>query len=683
MTTIKFDTIKKRAGIAGLALMLCLPAAQAQRYTTLLPDIAVNARTAGDGRGDAHLEVKANANGQETVRSLFKFGLGILPENARVSALQLRLYVQRKTDTLSASHQTITLLQSNTPGWKAGEAGWNYPVFDSTRKIGMFPIVASTRVANIKLAIPARPGAVTDFLKTADTSLSLAARSPQQNQDNFFYADKMESIGAQYAKKPKLLVQYAVNMYPKLADWSQLRGNSQHNGYTGWMADAWTTAATINTLYRPEKGYISGADPVGAMVVYNGNPVVFTQDPAGSAPIQVVQLDGAGKVLWRVAMPEINKFCPLIDAKGRMYCITTNRLIIFDLNNYGNKLLDVALAGLLGDEVGGVVNTPALGYDGMLYLPASNAVVALTPYPRLKTLWRYPISKDNEMAGPVSLSSSERHAFFIKVNNNYGQLMVLDNSDGTPLDSSAQRRLSTYVYDGYTRYIPAPVIADDSSILVLNGFDNSNELYCFGWAADRGRLLLRDEIIAGQTGNTGISQPVADTRGNVYFVFNNRLQRYRPADRSRVGDADEQPLDNATLLVTNDSLQVFAWDAVNNLAAGFSTSGQAMRRTFVATPGVGVALNFRKNIALAPDGTLYSVNNNYLLAVKTSKVNADLLNLQAIKNNTLYRANNLINISGTVINTTHAIISSGGGIGFQNGFTVEPGAKLSFQSGFK
>ncbi|NLR77301.1 hypothetical protein [Chitinophaga eiseniae] len=680
MAIINFDFIRTGMGIVALALSTC---ANAQKYTTILPDIAVNVHSTGDGRGDVHLEIKANASGQETVRSLFKFGLGILPDNARISNLHLRLYVQRKTDLLSASHQTVTLLQSYTPYWEIGTASWNNPVFDLTKKIGMFPIVSSTDIVNIKLAIPARSEGVTDFLKTADTSLSLAARSPQQSQDNFFYSDKAQSLGVQYSKKPKLIVQYAMNIYPKLSDWSQLRNNGQHTGYTGWMSNAFTTAVAIDTLYRPARGYIAGADPVGAMLIYNANPIVFVRDSTSDEPIRVVQLNGAGNTLWSVPMREMNKFCPLIDTKGRMYCITANRLIIFDLNNTGNKLLDVPLSSLLGDDVGGVINTPTLGYDGMLYLPASAAVVALTPFPQLKTLWRYPIDKDNEIAGPVSLNSSERNAFFIKVNKNYGQLIALDNSDGTSLDSSSQNHLSTYVYDEYTNYIPAPVIADDSSVLVLNGFDNSNTLFCFKWAADKGRLSLWDNITSGKTVNTGISQPVADTRGNAYFVFNNYLLHYRPADRSRFYEASGQKLDNASLLVVNDSLQVFALDAVNNLVAGFSTGNQYMRNTFVTTPASGASLNFRKNIVLAPDGTLYSANNNWLIAVKTTKVNTDTLDLTAIKNNTLYRANNQVNVSGTVMNTVNAVISSGGGIGFQNGFTVEPGAKLSFQPGFK
>ncbi|SFF06217.1 hypothetical protein SAMN05518672_11521 [Chitinophaga sp. CF118] len=651
----------------------------AQNFTTILPDIAVNARAQGDGRGDVNLEIKADPNGKESVRSLFKFGLGALPDNARVSSLQLRLYVQKKTDTLSSSHQTVTVLRSLSSNWKISDATWNNPVFDTTKKIGMFPIVSTTSIANIKLAIPAKASAVTDFLTTADTSLSLAARSPQQSQDNFFYSDKPESFGTQYSKKPKLIVQYAVNLYPKLSDWSQLRNDGQHSGYTRWMSNTSESAANIIPLYHPDKGFISGSDPLGAMLIYNGNPVIFTRDSTNKEPIRAVQLDAAGKILWSVPMAEINKFCPLIDEKGRMYCITTNRLIVLDLANSGNKLFDVPLASLLGSDVGAVINTPTLGYDGMLYLPASNAVVALTPFPKFKTLWRYPINRDNEWTGPVSLSNNERNAFFIKVNQNYGQLIVLDNSDGTPLDSSSQNHLKTYVYDQYTHYIPAPVVANDSSVFVLNGFDNSNELFCFRWSYNKHRLSLLEDITSGQTVNTGISQPVVDTRGNAWFVLNKHMTRYSLTDRSSIYNTD-QSLDNASLLVTNDSLQVFALDAVNNLVAGFSTRDQLIKKTFVSTSGA--QFNFKKNLALAPNGTLYNVNNNYLMAIKAAKVDVEVLNLSEVKNNTLYRANTLINMSGTVINTTNAVIYSGGGIAFKNGFRVEQGAKLSFQSGF-
>src|SRR5205085_1096941 len=114
----------------------------------------------------------------------------------------------------------------------------------------------------------------------------------------------------------------------KRSDWQQYFSNVQHTGYLNWEAAQDITAANVRKFENADS-YIAGADPTGALAIYKGNPLVFTQAKAGAANVYYVkQLDGNGKVVWSKGVNGVSKCWPLIDEKARLYYFTESALSV-------------------------------------------------------------------------------------------------------------------------------------------------------------------------------------------------------------------------------------------------------------------------------------------------------------------------------------------------------------------
>jgi len=663
------------------------------KYTAVLPD---KDQAIPPSAQNADLHIAANLRQIETARSLFFFDLNNLPRNARVNQLSLKLAVSSKTNTLSGASQTITILQGKQP-WSAVN-DLNDPSLPSwtdfkknQASIGLAEVKASTQLLSFDLGLPQDRDSnyVSQFLPPgAGGALYLAARSTSK-EDNFFYSSASATTRDSISKKPKLVVQYQVFPSIKRNDWGQAFNSPQRSSLLNWKNNADITSAGFRVLPNGRSDLYVGADLTGPIGIFKNMPVVFTQSASGISIVYAVkQLDGGGNEIWSIGVNDIAKCSPLIDEYGRLYYLTSNSMSILDMNNTGTyasfngkNFRWLQISDITNKQASSIRDGATIGYDGTLYLSTDSGLLALSAFPQFKTRWKYNTSI-NERTGLVSLTPDESKAFFISYNTqqNNSRLIVLDNIDGTLL---ASRTISAdYDNDG-NLYIPAPVVQSNNKVFVLSGYDNGNKLFVYNLDATN-TLNIIDTIDSKATNNTGISQPVIDAKSNVYFVYNKKLARYDTTQLYKVNVfSTPDSLDNATILVTDASSDIFALDPYYgaNRVSGFKFNGKQFDTLFSqVVTGDG---SLKKNLVLSPDGTLYTVTSNNVIAIGPRSVTLDDLVLSGLNTNTVYRANKSITVNGFDVSPSiNAVLFSGESISFKPGFRVKLGAQLSCKTGY-
>lgn len=674
------STILKRKYFIYISYFLLL-AVQSQmmfsqsRFTVLLPitDKAIPAQS------DKDLRITADARGIETVKSFFKFDFSNLPASAKVGLLNLKLFVRPTSETSDFSVQTMTILKGNND-WTGNEASLTDPklswadIKKNSEIIGLTEVRKSSESVTAKLKIPGSFKFVSDFLP--DGILSLAARSPEKNQDTKFFSAETSEKSADFSKKPRLIVTYEIASYPFRQDWAQSFANPQHNSLLDWKSYTHATSAKARKIADMPGENIQDV----GILIYKNQPVVFTQAASGSSAFYVKQLNSRGEVLWSAAVDDAARCSPLIDEKGKMYYISKKgNLTILDMNSKGLS----SYSGSLNAIGGAINNAVTLGYDGTLYMPSDKGIYAVSAFPQLKVRWKYE-QKPNEKNGPVSLSPDESKAFFINVDtkNKRSRLIALNNLDGTLIAASG------YDLGGYAAgenyHIPAPVVQNNSRVFVLNGFDNSNALFAFD-IDEKNKSVIVQHISAGNSINTGISQPVIDAQSNVFFVYNNSLAKYDASGNKADVFQKSSVLDNASILVTDASSNIYAIDPYNTpkKILGFKDDLNSPN-TFSVTIDSGLG-NPRKNMVLAPDGTLYTTTATNLISIKPLKFGASASTVSAsnLSTDTTYSASDAIIVEGfNILPTVNTIFISGGTISFKPGFSVAKGAQVICKTGF-
>lgn len=678
------STILKRKCFIYAAYFLLL-AVQSQmlfsqsRFTVLLPitDTAIPAQS------DKDLRITADAKGTETAKSFFKFDFSNLPTSAKVGLLNLKLYVRPNSETSDFSVQTITILKGNND-WTGKETSLTDPKLNwadikkNPEVIGLTEVRKSSESVTAKLKIPGSFKFVSDFLQGG--ILSLAARSPEKNQDTKFFSTETSETASNFSKKPKLIVTYEIASYPFRQDWAQSFANPQHNSLLDWKSNTYPTAAQARKLSDIPGENIQDA----GILIYKNQPVVWTQAASGSSVFNVKQLNSKGNVLWSKGVDDAARCTPLIDEKGRMYYISKKgNLTILDMNNNGNSLFSKSLSDMTNKQIDAVNNTVTLGYDGTLYVPSDKGVFAVSAFPQLKVRWKYE-QKANETNGTVSISPDESKAFFINVdkNNKRSRLIVLDNLDGS-LIAASDYNLGGYA-DSENYHIPSPVVQNNSRVFVLDGFDNSNKLFVFD-VDEKTKSIKTQNISAGNTINTGISQPVIDAQSNVFFVYNRDLAKYNASANKADVFQKSTVFDNASILVTDASSNIYAIDPYSTpkKIVGFKNDVNSPNTFSVNIDGAFG--NPRKNIVLAPDGTLYTTTATNLISVTPLKVaaNTTTINASNLSTDTTYSASDSIIVEGfNVLPSVNTILNSGGSISFKGGFSVTKGAQITCKTGF-
>jgi hypothetical protein len=649
------------------------------RYTALIPDVDV----AIPHQSSNHLRVQADSVGDETVKSFFKFSFKNLPLATDIDTYILKLYNLDNPNTTQYSSHAIKVLEG-TNTWTGKETSLNdsklnWSVYNnSTNKyIGSRVIKEKTTELLMKL----NPEA---FTSISDNTASLAILSAQ-NRYTDFYSFATAKQSNYFSKIPKLLLEYEITQSPFRMDWAQSFSNATHTSALNWKTNTTVTEAKANTLPNPAADVMVGADPSGAIAIYQNQPIVFTQAATGNDAFSIKQLDARGKILWSTPVDNMAKSWPVIDEKGRLYYFSSsNTLTVIDLADSG-KIIHHAksLSDLTGNEISAIDYNVTIGYDGTLYLSsATDGIVALSAYPQLKLRWKFP-QNSSERNGPISLSLDESKAFFINVNTTQrtSRLIVLDNMDASVLDTSK------YVLGGYQNdnnyYIPAPIVHKNEAVFVLNGYDVSNKLFVFD--IDKGGDISLKNTIDAVNGsiNTGISQPVIDYEDHVFFVYNKKLALYDTKKNEVTTFDGSDSLDNASILITDYSSNIYASDpySTTKKVLGFSYSNKAFKNEF----SLPINTNTKKNLALAPDGTLYTVTANNVISITPQTVSQEDITIskEDLNTNTVYRATNKITVEGfDVLSTINTILYSGGGMSFKPGFSVKKGAQITCKTGY-
>lgn len=650
------------------------------KFTVLLP----KTDTAIPAESDKDLRIAADGKGQETAKSFFKFDFNNLPINAKVAELYLKLYVRPDKIKSGNASQTITILNGNND-WTGKETklddaklSWARITIDS-KPIGRTKVTQSSKSIITQLDITKSLELGSKFLY--DGVLSLAARSPQKIEDTKFFSSITSETATNFSKKPKLIVTYEVSAYPFREDWAQPFANSQHNSLQGWKTNTYTTSAQLRKLLKTENENIQD----GGVLIYKNQPVIFTQPTTGKAAVfYVKQLNSRGDVLWSAGVDAAAKYSPLIDEQGRLYYISeSGKLTVLDLNNKGESLFSKSLSDITGGQIKVINNNVTIGYDGTIYVPSDQGLLALSAYPQFKIRWKYE-QKLNEINGPISLSPDESKAFFINVdkNNKKSRLIILDNMDGSLIAASGYD-LGGY-YNDPNYYIPSPVVQNNSRVFVLNGFDNGNKLFVFD--INDKKEIKTQFISSGNTVNTGISQPVidgAEPEPNVFFVYNEKLAKYDALNNRAIEFTESATLNNASILVTDNSSNIYAIDPYSDTKKVMGFRNDAGSPNTFSVNIDNQFQNPRKNIVLAPDGTLYNTTATNIISITPLKVASSTINLSNLSTNTVYRASDAITVEEfSVIPTINTILNSGGSISFKPGFSVKKGAQLTCKTGF-
>jgi len=676
MNTIKIHSQYSKLLLLFVVLLATESLFSQTKYTVILPDTDI----AIPNTATKNLDVKADESGNETEKSFFKFNFTNIPLNVIMDEWHVKLYAVPDPNKSAFSSQIITLLKgSNT--WTGAETHLSDPALSwediSKNKegaIGRAEVTKKSVFINMKI----RPTVIDAWKSFPYNILSLAARSPSKGENTQFYSSITSETPTYFSKKPKLVVSYEVEAYPFREDWSQAFSNAQHISSINWKTNETTTKAQVHKLQNTGNDYYQLIGPTGAVLVYKNLPIVFTQSVEGTGgAFSVKQLDSKGAVLWSKVVDNVAKCWPMIDELGRLYYISaSDKISVLDLNNKGDILYSATLADISVQQFSTLTETATLGYDGTLYLPTDTGVFALSAYPQLKIRWKYPLVT-GELNGPVSLSPDESKAFFINANTTQKQsrMIVLDNIDGTPLGTS-NYDLGEYKSD-CNHYIPAPVVQNDTRVFILNGYDNSNKLFVYD--VDETGITKTQTLTSGEDKNTGISQPVIDVASNVYFVYNNKLALYNATDnKASVFKSDK--LNNASILVTDASLNIYALDLYSNEKKIFGLKNDTKDPDSFS---VNIDENTMKHLVLAPDGTLYTVTANNLIAITPKKLSVEELIVSELRRNTVYRGTESVTVNETtVLPTTNAIINSGGTISFKPGFTVQKGAQLTCKTGY-
>jgi hypothetical protein len=643
-----------------LYVLLTIPvAAMAQRkYTVVFPEVSTSVPK-NDRLTIAATSVK------DSSWVICKFGTYVMPLNTIIKELTFRLY-DDDTKKLPSFNQIAYLSRGDKlpDSWvpqqlNDGALRW---VTEPDKKVGFTTITSKTSLVNFELDTASFTG---KFANSAG-NMTLAARSPSKRLSSSFYGKSAAISGAD--RQPKLIVGYNINNDPYRNDWAQKLSTPQHDNYYYWGTSGETRQVEIKSLNAASYETVG---ITGALCVFKNNPIVFVRKD-GRAVVE--QLNSGGEVAWEQAMSDDPKFSPVIDERGRMYYFTASTFSVLDLNAQGKFLVN---GQSLPDFIGAgqiLTSPPTIGYDGTVYLSSGKTITALSILPQTAVRWQRnaPLS---ERFGPVSLSKDERKAFAIMANSDQNQssLVMLANEDGTLTDTTPT--WSGAYKAGENSLIPSAVITGDSTITVLDGFDAGKTLLSFAFKGKFGKA----ETISSKDGATGLSQPAADPKGNMFFIADKKLTVKSGSGKI---EANEGDFSGGSVLIIDAKDHIYVFDPYNGQLAGFKFEGQKLTRSF--TWNNGSSFNFLKNAVLSPNGIIYSVTNSDLKAIVPQQFSDAELTIDLLRPKTVYRANGNIYIAGLKAPTfaVNAIISSAGGdIVLKPNFSVNIGAQLTFLTG--
>lgn len=665
------------------------------------------------------LEIAAGAMKDPVKQSYLKFDVSAIPAGASVYAWTLRLYLENQNDP-----EGFQLVRA----FEVEDSAWKEPLTWNNRPSAAPQSVAGAEVndqpTRINFEHTVEKDLRQDWLEAHKKGMALMLQSPSASQDYTYHSiaesDNICQIkltrepGAEentscFNTQPKLIVKYYMGLTVAETGWPQYNYDPQHTGRTPWKYNTHGSEVALNVVYSPA-GYIKG-DPV----VYNGNLFFHTQkDVAPNSPEKqgpgkffISAVSGNGRPLWGndQDIGAVAKFQPLVDQKGRLYIVTENTLEILNLKDAGQKLRSPDWkAQLKLQEAVSVRSTPTLGYNGTIYLSTNRGIYALTPYPELKIFWKY--TADENTFGRITLGKDESVAYTVDAAQ--GLLVALDNTDGTPKwrqpiinlttpsDGSKCEKPAPEDAKMFQENPPVPVAGHDGLVYVTTGYYSGNCLNVY----DAEGQNLTTISTAGR-----LSQPVIASNGNAIFINQERqgeggkLCRYDSKAEDILNCPKiNDPISPRSILVLDGNDNVYVIDRVSDPQTvrgytwgpkddpfEFKPLFEKLEVAKTVSASDRESRNFLPNLLIAPDGTLFTRNDNHLFAITPKNLLVGDLNLDkqdAIHHETAFLAQKSITVQNVTIDKMSIILKSGGTIGFKPEFAIKKGARLSCKVGF-
>lgn len=514
------------------------------------------------------------------------------------------------------------------------------------------------------------------------------------------------AASARASDVPRLLLTYRrAAALPGDAAWSQIRRDAQHSGRSAWKTydpdGRYAPTQYVSTALGVIGAEAANRGDIRQSPILYGGKIIAVLD-AGPSQYRLVSLDRSGRVLDEAKRSEKPKFLAA-GGPGRLYYVTENRILDFDLSSLSTPPQEIATAA---NET--ILEAPTVGADGSLYVVTQRQIRAYSPSRQL--LWQYPTGQDN--VGAVALGADQAVAYVV-FGGETPRLVALDSATG---DCRWEHKVAA-IDRGPNDPMPTPVVAG-SSILLTRAFPASDTMYVFGDDAspvrsDRGELVgppppascrasaaPKGLAIRGETGDH-MAAPVAGPSDDAYYVRGGSLcwsrddsaevcSDLRGCSRAEatnisllIGDSSGGASDTHFYGLAAASKQLFFISA-RWLAGGARKLDSACLMQPLEKAG--------PNLILGPDGTLYNSNeerNLQAIVAKTFPAAAqDELMLTApllgANNDSLLRAPRVIS-TATSLNLpadTDLILVAGERIVFRTGLRVATGARLRARVGF-
>lgn len=603
----------------------------------------------------------------------YEFDTKLLPSNSIIPNNNVILNLNVKVNQLNSFQEQMLSIKNDNE---------NYIIGKSSK------ITNATKSLNIKLNIH-------DKLPSMSRNLILNTEFSKENIQKkiFFYNSLPNTKNYEVNKQPKLVVNYETTKEPNLSDWEQANANAQHTN-----AIKWEWNGNFNETYFGYTEYKLTKCISDKTVIYKEKPIIFEELMGNGCQMSLLNYKNNNK-LWTLNIPSIPNTYPLLDKQGRMYLFLKNhKMMVIDLETQ-TIVKNVELNSLNFNSnsnnrviVHSINNNPTIGYDGTIYLSLNNdngrmGIVSLSDYTNFKPRWFY---NTTNPVSAIALSENEKLAFLIETNTNKkSKLVVLDNLNGSVI-AETEAIFSSYLNDDSNSYIPPIVVqkitATISNIFILDGNKSANKLFVFQIKSkitdtqnDKIEVKLIHTITSEKntSSNTGISQPMVTSSGNVYFIKDNILSKFDTNSQTILPvNCSKYSFSNESVISSNASDQLFIQS--NNEVCYVNTKIDDYKVFKLDTKSI----SNNNHLYVTPNLGIFNLSNDSCktnLLVNTPNGKDTTIELSALKNNTVHFADKIrIKNNVTINNNTNTILIANR-IYLSKGFSIKKGANVSFK----
>ena len=498
-------------------------------------------------------------------------------------------------------------------------------------------------------------GAIFEKYSSPNKVLSLTLFTESHKASSTFYsARKFDNP----SRIPRLVIEYTLPPLPLMdsLSWPQSQQNPEHTGRNPWIPARAPTSFTIDRVTPPIP---AGAGIAFYPVVYRGN-IYLIYKTAETNNLICLDFTGKNKVWEKSIGRGTVQRSPVISRQGVLYVVTESQIAAFDLNRTGESAATpFPLSGKLSSFTDATV-----GNDGSLYLALKqnegNYIYGFTA--RLAPFLQ---------AGPFGTAQDSISTISVSPEGNKIFAQLAKGAIVIDVTNPSQQR-TIRLRDAW-EYFWTPVAGPAVGVMIFSDFSST---------AHKANVRGYSTSEIWKSPGTLVPQPVLGSNEIVYFIQESKLQghKYNQIGSTIITGGDG--LKTTSNLVMDGANNIYFWD--NGTFYGFTPDGnplfpkQAAGQTVSERTGDGPERFIR--LALAPDGTLWTNNNNanFLFAFQPVYAQPDLTVKGAdLATQTAYRTAGKLTVEGGAVKeSAQLLLEAGTSISFSGGFRVPAGASL-------